>query len=127
MQPGEMEWHDAIHGHQTLDAKRWLGDFVVARNYGPAAYQLAVVVDDHDQSITHVVRGDDLIYSTYRQIALYAGARLELIPIACMSLWSSDRMASVSPNATETPVSRNFVNKTLHRRACWESWLVRCA
>jgi len=82
MQPGEMEWDDAIHGRQALDAKRCLGDFVVARNYGPAAYQLAVVVDDHDQAITHVVRGDDLIYSTYRQRALYAA--LGWTPPYCM-------------------------------------------
>jgi glutamyl-tRNA synthetase len=43
----------------------------VARNYGPVAYQLAVVVDDHDQGINQVIRGDDLIYSTYRQLAIY--------------------------------------------------------
>jgi len=64
-------WLDELHGPQSIDARRQLGDFVVARNYGPAAYQLAVTIDDHDQSISRVVRGDDLIYSTYRQLALY--------------------------------------------------------
>jgi glutamyl-tRNA synthetase len=71
MPAGELNWIDLLHGPQTLDARRLLGDFVVARNYGPAAYQLAVTVDDHDQNIARVVRGDDLIYSTYRQLAIY--------------------------------------------------------
>ena len=66
-----MDWEDDFRGPQKLEAKRFLGDFVVGRNYGPIAYQLAVVIDDHDQGITHVVRGDDLIYSTYRQLSIY--------------------------------------------------------
>jgi len=72
MPSGVQSWRDELHGPRSLDPSRELGDFVVARNYGPAAYQLAVVVDDHDQGITRVVRGDDLIYSTFRQLALYS-------------------------------------------------------
>ena len=48
-----------------------LGDFVVAKKDGTAAYQLAVVVDDHQMQVTEVVRGDDLLASTYRQLQLY--------------------------------------------------------
>lgn len=66
-----VEWVDHFAGKQELIPARALGDFVVARNYGPVAYQLAVVVDDHDAEISHVVRGNDLIYSTYRQLAIY--------------------------------------------------------
>lgn len=72
MPAGMQTWRDELHGPQSLDPSQQLGDFIVARSYGPAAYQLAVVVDDHDQGVTRVVRGDDLIYSTYRQLALYA-------------------------------------------------------
>lgn len=66
-----ISWGDDFAGIQSLHPKSQLGDFVVARNYGPPAYQLAVVVDDHDCGVNHVVRGDDLIYSTYRQLAIY--------------------------------------------------------
>ncbi|MCA9105229.1 MAG: tRNA glutamyl-Q(34) synthetase GluQRS [Planctomycetales bacterium] len=56
---------------RTCDVKSELGDFVVAKKDGTAAYQLAVVVDDHAMDITQVVRGDDLLASTYRQLQLY--------------------------------------------------------
>jgi glutamyl-tRNA synthetase len=66
-----MTWSDDFLGKQSLAPIQALGDFVVARNYGPPAYQLAVVVDDHDMGINQVVRGADLVSSTYRQLALY--------------------------------------------------------
>ncbi len=68
---GIRNWTDELFGEQSLNAKDQLGDFVVGRSYGVTAYQLAVVIDDHDFGINHVVRGNDLMFSTYRQIAIY--------------------------------------------------------
>ncbi len=67
---GELAWHDAVQGPQTEDLALDVGDFVLLRADGQFAYQLAVVVDDAAQGVTHVVRGADLLDSTGRQIDL---------------------------------------------------------
>jgi glutamyl-Q tRNA(Asp) synthetase len=61
---------DAIQGEVTQNLTRDIGDFILKRKDGLFAYQLAVVVDDALQGITHVVRGADLLNSTPRQIYL---------------------------------------------------------
>lgn len=61
---------DRWQGRQCQDLEKELGDFVLRRADGLWAYQLAVVVDDAAQGITHIVRGSDLLDSTPRQIHL---------------------------------------------------------
>jgi glutamyl-Q tRNA(Asp) synthetase len=68
--PPAVQWHDRRMGHQQQDVAREVGDFVLKRTDGLWAYQLAVVVDDADQGVTHVVRGEDLHDNTARQILL---------------------------------------------------------
>jgi glutamyl-tRNA synthetase len=67
----EVEFQDAFAGRKILNVSRRLGDFIIAKSDGTAAYQLAVVVDDLAQGITQVVRGNDLLESTFRQILIY--------------------------------------------------------
>lgn len=68
--PQIVAFDDAVQGHIEQDMARDIGDFVLKRADGLFAYQLAVVVDDAEQGITHVVRGADLLDSTPRQIYL---------------------------------------------------------
>lgn len=70
-----VRWHDAFAGEQSI-AMKTLGDFVIAKADGTAAYQIAVVIDDADAGVTDVIRGDDLLDSTPRQIALYEALSL---------------------------------------------------
>lgn len=69
--PGVVELEDLIHGRVRQDVEAAVGDFVVRRNDGVASYQLAVVVDDAESGITDVLRADDLLSSTARQLQLY--------------------------------------------------------
>ncbi len=68
---GPVDFDDQSLGRLSIDVAAQVGDFVVRKGNGTAAYQLAVAVDDAAMQITEVVRGDDLIASTPRQILLY--------------------------------------------------------
>lgn len=67
---GEIEYRDLVHGFISVEAKN-IEDFVLLRGDGLPTYHLSVVVDDLEQGITHVIRGDDHISNTPKQILLY--------------------------------------------------------
>lgn len=82
-----ISFQDAVQGEVSQVLSRDIGDFVLKRADGLFAYQLAVVVDDETQGITHVVRGADLLDSTPRQIFLqrllgYATPQYLHVPVA---------------------------------------------
>jgi glutamyl-tRNA synthetase len=70
MPEGEIGWDDAVHGRIVFQG-RDLDDMVILRSNGTPIYNLAVVSDDIAMGITHVIRGDDHISNTPKQIALY--------------------------------------------------------
>jgi glutamyl-tRNA synthetase len=74
-----VQFDDSFAGPQRYAMER-LGDFVIAKADGTPAYQLAVVVDDAEMGVTHIVRGDDLLESTPRQILLYDALSLKPRP-----------------------------------------------
>ena len=67
---GETHYADIVSG--TITRKNDdIEDLVVARSDGSATYNFAVVVDDHDMEISHVIRGNDHISNTFKQILIY--------------------------------------------------------
>ena len=68
--PGAVGFDDLVHGPISQDVAATVGDFIVRRADGLHAYQLAVVVDDAAIGVTDVLRGDDLLHSTPRQVLL---------------------------------------------------------
>jgi glutamyl-tRNA synthetase len=68
--PAEIAWDDVVRGRVAF-ASELLDDFVLVRSDGLPTYNYACVVDDHEMAITHVIRGDDHISNTPRQLLIY--------------------------------------------------------
>lgn len=83
-----VSFHDAIHGDISFDIDQIGGDFVIARADGSPLYNFVVVIDDIEMKISHVIRGDDHISNTPKQILLYEaiGAPLPFFAHAPMIL-----------------------------------------
>jgi len=67
---GSTKFSDMVQGDLSIENKQ-LDDMILLRSDGSPTYMLAVVVDDHDMGITHIIRGDDHITNTFRQLQLY--------------------------------------------------------
>ena len=71
-QTGEIVVNDHVQGKVVFKAEN-LDDFIILRSDGTPTYMLAVVVDDHDMEVTHIIRGDDHLTNAARQIVIYNG------------------------------------------------------
>ena len=71
-QSGEIRVQDHVQGEVVFKAEN-LDDFIILRSDGTPTYMLAVVVDDHDMGVTHIIRGDDHLTNAARQIVIYNG------------------------------------------------------
>jgi len=84
---GQTSFKDRVRGEVTVNHAE-LDDFVIQRSDGSPVYHLAVVVDDHDMGITHVVRGDDHLSNTPKQILIHKALNWEIpiyahVPLIC--------------------------------------------
>ena len=96
--PKLLRWQDRRLGAQTQDLHTRVGDFVLRRADGLFTYQLAVVVDDADQGISHVVRGEDLADNTARQ------------------RWLQDALGLPAPQYLHTPLVRGRNGEKLSKQ-----------
>ncbi|MDR1333242.1 MAG: glutamate--tRNA ligase [Holosporales bacterium] len=65
---------DLVQGNVTVDNSQ-LDDFVLLRSDGTPTYMLSVVVDDHDMGVTHIIRGDDHLTNTFKQVQIYEACK----------------------------------------------------
>ena len=84
-QTGEIIVNDHVQGKVVFKAEN-LDDFIFLRSDGTPTYLLAVVVDDHDMDVTHIIRGDDHLTNAARQIVIYNGMEWEVPEMAHIPL-----------------------------------------
>ncbi|MDF2231643.1 glutamate--tRNA ligase [Albimonas sp. CAU 1670] len=82
---GEVSVDDAVQGRVTWKASQ-MDDLILLRSDGTPVYMLAVVVDDHDMGVTHVIRGDDHLTNAARQSLIYKGLGWDVPVFAHISL-----------------------------------------
>lgn len=86
---GKVEWHDLVKGHIAISNEE-LDDLIIARADGTPTYNFCVVVDDWDMDITHVIRGDDHVNNTPRQINLLQALGADIPQYAHLSMILGD-------------------------------------
>lgn len=105
---GNVVINDAVHGEVTFDAKE-LDDFVIFRSDGTPTYNFATVVDDALMGITHVIRGDDHLSNTPRQVMVYEamGASVPVFAHISMILGADGKKLSKRHGATSVEEYRD--------------------
>ena len=105
---GDVVVDDAVHGRVTFAAKE-LDDFVIFRSDGTPTYNFATVVDDAAMGITHVIRGDDHLSNTPRQVIVYEalGAPVPVFAHISMILGADGKKLSKRHGATSVEEYRD--------------------
>jgi glutamyl-tRNA synthetase len=101
---GDVTIHDLIRGEVTWK-KESLGDFILVRSDGLPTYNFSVVVDDHDMQITHVVRAEEHLTNTHRQVLIYRAMQWTVPFFAHVSLILGSDRSKLSKRHGATSVS----------------------
>ena len=100
---GDIMWLDLVRGKTTINAKE-LDDFVIARGIDDPLYHLTVVADDHDMNITHVIRGEDHISNTPKQILLFEALGWKVPAFAHLPLILNEDKSKLSKRKNKVSV-----------------------
>ena len=120
----EIAWDDAVHGRISFQGHD-LDDFIILRTDGSAIYNMAVVSDDIEMRITHVIRGDDHVSNTPKQIALYRALGAPAPVFAHVPDDPRHRRQEALASATAPPRSATTRTWGSCRPRCGTSW--RCS
>lgn len=102
---GEISWEDLIHGKTSFDSKL-IGDMVIKRTAGMPLYNFTVVVDDVDMKITHVLRAEDHLSNTPKQIVLFEALGAKLPEFAHWpNILNPNRIGKLSKRENATAVT----------------------
>ena len=107
------QFSDLIQGIYTENLTRTVGDFVVFRRDGIPSYQLAVVIDDDEQEVTHIVRGADLMDNTARQLCLREKLDLSLPCYAHVPVFTHSSGIKLSKHSDATAIDDRFPSQNL--------------
>ncbi len=114
-----VRFNDTVQGPFQQKLLSEVGDVILRRADGFWAYQLAVVVDDADQGISHVVRGADLLDSTPRQIALQRALGLPTPIYTHLPLWCDAEGKKLSKSEGAESLDSHSASEILRR--CWQA------
>jgi nondiscriminating glutamyl-tRNA synthetase len=101
---GDVTIDDQIRGEVTWK-KESLGDFIIVRSDGFPVYNFCVVVDDHDMEITHVIRAEEHLTNTHRQVLIYRAMQWDVPQFAHVSLILGQDRTKLSKRHGATSVS----------------------
>jgi len=101
---GDVTINDLIRGEVTWK-KESLGDFILVRSDGLPTYNFSVVVDDHDMEITHVIRAEEHLTNTHRQVLIYRAMQWSVPELAHVSLILGPDRSKLSKRHGATSVS----------------------
>jgi nondiscriminating glutamyl-tRNA synthetase len=101
----ELEFNDLIKGRVKFNTKDIGGDFVIAKSDFSALYNFVCVVDDYEMKITHVIRGEDHISNTPKQILIYNALEIDLPKFAHLSMLLGSDKSKLSKRHGATSIN----------------------